>query len=219
MGLSLRSALIAVQVMVVVQLGFAMMPECFLTSSGLISGTTSGTSGQSLNALELSTKTAPAALISSANAAAMLFSAAPRTMLSPLKFSAQASSTSWPSISCPAERLLASSRSSPTGKLRSRKIFSISRPTAPVAPRIPTLYLSITDLHKKSRPQRGRLVYSIVCSAGQMMPAINSAGSAAFALAAHACISDTGRSPVITPSPQGAMVTLSSQASRPSKRT
>lgn len=94
MGLRRRSALIAVQVIVVVQLGFAMMPECFFTSSGFISGTTSGTSGQSRNALELSIKTAPAALMSPANAAAMLFPAAPRTMSKPLKFSAQASLTS-----------------------------------------------------------------------------------------------------------------------------
>ena len=150
MGEMLLSAFIAVQEMMVVQLGFEMTPLCFLTSSGFISGTTSGTSGSRRKALELSTNTAPAAFISSTKRSAMSFSAAPRTMSRPLKFSAQASTTVWPSMTLPAEFLLASRRSSATGKLLSASIFIISWPTAPVAPRIPTLYFFIvfTSLYK-----------------------------------------------------------------------
>jgi hypothetical protein len=40
---------------------------------------------------------------------------------------------------CPAERAEASATTSPTGKLRSDSVFSISRPTAPVAPTTATL--------------------------------------------------------------------------------
>ena len=47
--------------MIVVQLGFAMMPRCFWISAGLISGTTKGTSGSIRKAEELSITTAPGA--------------------------------------------------------------------------------------------------------------------------------------------------------------
>ena len=128
----------------VVQLGLAMMPLCFLASSGLISGMTSGTSGSMRNALELSTNTAPALTMAGANLLAMSFSAAPSTMSMPLKASSQASSTAmscpFQGSSCPTDRSDASRCSSATGKSRSARIFIISQPTAPVAPRIATLY-------------------------------------------------------------------------------
>lgn len=145
-GETALSALTAVQEMTVVQLGFAITPLCFLTSSGFISGTTRGTSGHRRNALELSINTAPDALISSTKRSAISFSAAPRMMSRPSKFSLHASTTTWPFISLPAEFRLASSLSSPTGKLRSARILIISCPTAPVAPRIPTLYFFILIL-------------------------------------------------------------------------
>ena len=44
---------------IVEQLGFAMIPLCHFKSSGLTSGTTSGTSGSILHALELSITTTP----------------------------------------------------------------------------------------------------------------------------------------------------------------
>ena len=128
----------------VVQLGFAMMPLCFLASAGLISGITSGTSGSMRKALELSTNTAPAFTMAGAKRLAMSFSAAPSTMSMPRNASSQAGFTvrscpcHW--IFCPAERWDASRCSSSTGKFRSARIFIISRPTAPVAPRMATLY-------------------------------------------------------------------------------
>ena len=147
MGLMALRALTAVTVMIVEQLGLEMMPWWFFTSSGLISGTMSGTSSSRRNAEELSTKTAPALTMAGANCFAMSFSAAPSTMSMPLKASSQASSimTGRPSHSTtlPALRLLASRCSSEMGKWRSARIFIISRPTAPVAPRMATLYCFI----------------------------------------------------------------------------
>ena len=126
----------------VVQLGLEMMPLCHFTSSGLISGITSGTSLSRRKALELSTNTAPALTIAGANCLAISFSAAPNTRSSPSKALSEAATTSTsppPAGSLvPALRSLAMGRSSATGNLRSSKIFIISRPTAPVAPRIPT---------------------------------------------------------------------------------
>ena len=147
MGLSWFRALMATSDTMVVQLGLAMMPLCFLASSGLISGMTSGTSGSMRNALELSTNTAPALTMAGANLLAMSFSAAPSTMSMPLKASSQAISTgmSWPFqwTACPTDRADASGCSSSMGKSRSASTFIISRPTAPVAPRIATLYFFI----------------------------------------------------------------------------
>ena len=144
MGESFARALMATKVTMVVQLGLEMMPLCHFTSSGLISGITRGTSGSKRNALELSTNTAPAALIAGANRLAMSFSAAPNTISMPEKASSRASCTitSLPlkGVALPALRLLARGRSSPTGKSCSSRIFSISRPTAPVAPKTATLY-------------------------------------------------------------------------------
>ena len=144
---SLLIAFTATSVIIVEQLGLEIIPLFFLTSSALISGTTSGTSSHIRNALELSTNTAPAFTISGANSLAIAFEAAPRTISSPSNAPTSASLTS---ISCPLKeiffptlRALASKRSSPSGKFLSSSIFIISRPTAPVAPRIPTLYVFI----------------------------------------------------------------------------
>ena len=149
MGESLRSALMAVSVMMVEQLGFEMMPWCSFTSPALISGTTSGTFGSRRKAEELSTNTAPERTIAGAKRSAMSFSAAPRTMSMPAKAASVASSTT---MSCPchdttlpAERALASRCSSPTGNLRSARIFIISCPTAPLAPRMATRYCFISE--------------------------------------------------------------------------
>ena len=84
MGVMVFRAFTAVTVMMVEQLGLEMMPLWFFTSSGLTSGTISGTSGFRRNAEELSTNTAPEATIAGANFLAMSFSAAPRTMSTPL---------------------------------------------------------------------------------------------------------------------------------------
>ena len=73
----------------------------------------------------------------------MSFSAAPSTMSRPSNASSDASTIlhCFPpkSITLPALRAEAMGRSSPTGNLRSSRIFIISWPTAPVAPRMPTL--------------------------------------------------------------------------------
>ena len=142
MGLSWFRALMATNETMVVQLGLAMMPLWRRASSGLISGITSGTLGSMRKALELSTNTAPALTMAGAKRLAMSFSAAPSTMSIPSKALSSAgctvSSRPCQSSFCPAERGEASSRSSSTGKLRSASIFIISRPTAPVAPRMAT---------------------------------------------------------------------------------
>ena len=139
MGDSRRSAATATSVMMVEQLGLAMIPRCCSASSGLISGTTSGTSSSMRKALELSINTAPAARMAGAKRRAISFSAAPNTISAPEKAASVASSTV---ISRPAKgsflptlRALARQRSSPTGNCRSSSTLSISRPTAPVAPR------------------------------------------------------------------------------------
>jgi len=130
MGLSFASALMATRVTMVVQLGLEMMPLCHFTSSGLISGMTSGTLGSRRKALELSTNTAPALTMAGAKRSAMSFSAAPSTMSRPSKASSDASTIVHflppKSISLPALRAEAMGRSSPTGNLRSSRIFIIS---------------------------------------------------------------------------------------------
>ena len=62
---SLRRGSSATTIWMVVQLGFAMTPECQAMSAALTSGTTSGTSGSMRKALELSIMTAPAATTAS----------------------------------------------------------------------------------------------------------------------------------------------------------
>ena len=99
-------------------------------------------------ALELSTNTAPAFTMAGANCLASGFCAAPSTMSTPLKEASVASSTTTAPLpkgsSMPALRLLASAFSLFTGNLRSASTFSISRPTAPVAPSMATFTLFIT---------------------------------------------------------------------------
>ena len=154
MGDSLFMALTAVRAIIVEQLGLLIMPLCFNASSGFISGTTRGTSGSILKALELSTNTAPAALIAGAKRLAMSFSAAPSTMSAPSKAVSQASpSSAFPngvSILPPALRSLLSSLSPPIGNLRSQSTLIICSPTAPVAPNIATLYLFMYSLSFRS---------------------------------------------------------------------
>ena len=149
MGLAFASGATATSVTMVVQLGLAMMPLCHLASSGLISGMISGTSSRSRKALELSTNTAPASRIWGANRFAISFSAAPKTRSRPWKASSFASTMGTVSplnrMVLPALRALARGRTLPTGKSRSASIFSISWPTAPVAPRTPT-FISFMDL-------------------------------------------------------------------------
>src|SRR5580693_1033703 len=124
--------------MAVVQLGLAMMPRCFLTSPGLISGMTSGTESSMRKALELSTTTQPALAAMGANSLEMPAPALKRAMSTPAKESFVNSWTaiSWPRnfIFLPAERAEASRVSLPTGKLRFSSVLIISTPTAPVAP-------------------------------------------------------------------------------------
>ena len=113
-------------------------------SSALISGTTSGTSGSIRKAWLLSTTTAPRLTASGSSSFAMSSPAAPSTMSQPSKASGQASSitTCSPrnSTVLPAERALASSLSLPTGNSCSLRHSSIWVPTAPVAPKIATVY-------------------------------------------------------------------------------
>jgi hypothetical protein len=146
----LFNSFIAVTAMVVEQFGFAIIPLCFLTSSPLTSGTTKGTSSSSLYALELSITTAPAFTAAGDNFLLMSFSAAQRTTWMFSKDVSFASSISYffplNSMKVPALLLLARSLSSFTGKFLSSKTFSISCPTAPVAPSIARLYFFISSL-------------------------------------------------------------------------
>ena len=83
MGESSFRAWMATREMIVEQLGLAMIPLCFCASSGLISGTTNGTLSSRRKALELSTNTAPAALMCGAMRLARSFEAAPSTISMP----------------------------------------------------------------------------------------------------------------------------------------
>ena len=127
------------------QFGLAMMPRRMRDSaSGFTSGTTSGTSGSMRNWLVLSITMHPA---SAARGAWIADTAAPglnRPMSQPAKSKL---SSAWilstrlspNEMSCPTDRPEASATMSSTGKLRSASVFSISRPTAPVAPTTATL--------------------------------------------------------------------------------
>jgi hypothetical protein len=75
-------------IMMVVQLGLAMMPRGrSKASSALISGTTKGTSSSMRKALELSIITAPYLVMSSANSLLVPAPAEAKTMSTPLKSS------------------------------------------------------------------------------------------------------------------------------------
>ena len=92
----------------------------------------------------LSTTTAPRLTASGSSSFAMSSPAAPSTMSQPSKASGQASSITIcsprNSTVLPAERALASSLSLPTGNSCSLRHSSIWVPTAPVAPKIATVY-------------------------------------------------------------------------------
>ena len=111
---------------------------------------TSGTRSSERNALELSINTAPDEIIFGANFFARSEETAPRTKSSPEKSAPSAFSkvTSLPIkvIILPALRSEAKSLILPAGNLRSESIFIISLPTAPVAPRMPMLYVFINCL-------------------------------------------------------------------------
>ena len=84
--------LMASAMMMVEQLGLAMMPLCFLMASGLTSGTTSGTSGSRRNVLLLSITTAPAFTASGA-ITLLIGPPAKKAICTSLKASPVASST------------------------------------------------------------------------------------------------------------------------------
>ena len=123
----------------VVQFAFAMIPFGRLAScSGLISGTTSGTSGSIRNAPELSTATAPWPAAIGAHAAET--SSGTSNMATSMP-----SNASWPSATTsvsrpltisrrPADRGEATSLISPQTSSRVESRSSITVPTAPVAP-------------------------------------------------------------------------------------
>src|SRR5262245_26543453 len=128
---------------IVVQFGQATMPRSFSSASGLISGTTSGTFGSSRQVDDLSIATPPRFATSGASSFESAPVAAKKAKSTPSNASGRASRTSisrpakrtlWP-----AERPLASARSSPTGKRRSASSWSTTSPTAPVAPTTATV--------------------------------------------------------------------------------
>src|SRR5690625_2579892 len=124
--------------MMVEQFGLAMMPLCSRAASAFTSGTTSGTRSSSRQALVLSMTVAPAFAQSQA---------CRRETLPPAEENTMSACRSPPSGSCsntsssprkltrrPAERADEYRRSSDRGKARSSSRFSISLPTAPLAP-------------------------------------------------------------------------------------
>ena len=129
----------AISEMMVVQLGLAMM---FLgvdfAASGLISGTTSGTSGSIRNADELSITIHPALAADGAYSSDMPPPAEKRATSIPSKQSCVSSliiiSSPRKVLVCPADLADASRVSFLIGKFLSARQFSISSPTAPVAP-------------------------------------------------------------------------------------
>ena len=131
----------AMRLITVEQLGFAMIPLWVKASAPLTSGTTRGTPGSRRKAELLSMYTASLRRMAGAQTRLCSASTAPRTKSRPAK---AVSVVSWTGSSLPAkgsrspaERRLASRRSSAMGSSYSSRIFRISRPTAPVAPRIP----------------------------------------------------------------------------------
>src|SRR4051794_36568006 len=108
------------------------------TCSGLISGTTSGTSGSIRNAPELSTTITPRAAASGAHSAATSSGTSNMATSIPSKTSGDSSWTASDSPrtinSRPAERLEATTRMSPQTFFREASNPHITVPTAPVAP-------------------------------------------------------------------------------------
>ena len=122
------------------------MPLCQSRSWGFTSGTTRGTPGSILHALELSTTTQPAFTAAGANSRLLSPPAENRAISIPSKTLSVRISTAtglpWNSRVFPSERSEAKSRNSSTLKFLSSKIAIISFPTAPVAPTTATMYLS-----------------------------------------------------------------------------
>ena len=126
-----------------VQLGLAMIPGWLAAASGLISGTTKGTSGFMRKALELSTITAPASTMVFAQALEVEPPAEANTKSTSSKEVGSVASTLRVSPLkvrvFPADRGEAKSFRFFRGKLRLSNSSSNSVPTAPVAPSIATL--------------------------------------------------------------------------------
>ena len=116
----------------------------FASACGFTSGTTSGTSGSMRKWLVLSITTHPAA---AARGACTAETAAPgenSPIFQPRKSKVSRLRTvstffSPNDTSCPVDRPDASAATSSAGNFRSASVFSISRPTAPVAPTTATL--------------------------------------------------------------------------------
>ncbi len=134
-------------IIIVVQLGLAIMPRGRLSaSSALHSGTTRGTSSSMRKAELLSIITAPYLVMVSANSFDVPAPAEVNAMSTSLKSSLCCSS--FTSISLPrnmyflpAERSLPNNTNSSIGKLRWSSILRNSCPTAPLAPTIATFII------------------------------------------------------------------------------
>src|SRR6185312_9210718 len=137
--------------MIVEQLGLAMMPLCWCSASGLISGTTSGTSGSMRKADELSTTTVPWRTAAGAKRLDWAPPAENNAMLTPRKLSSVSSSTvtglPLKGSVLPAERADANNRKLDSGKRRCSRHCINSTPTAPVAPTTAT-----TGADEEGRP-------------------------------------------------------------------
>ena len=135
-------------IIIVVQLGFAMMLRGRLrASAAFTSGTTRGTSSHMRKALELSIITAPYFVIVSANSSDVPPPADVKAMSTSLKSSLCCRSFTSYSLPLklyfvPAERLEPNSTRSSNGKFLSAMMRRNSCPTAPLAPTIAT-FISI----------------------------------------------------------------------------
>ena len=133
----------ATTIWMVEQLGVAMMPVLVASASAFTSGTTSGTVGSMRKTLDLSMTVAPAATACGTNSVLTEPPAAKNTRSTPSKEPGPSSRTctSAPLYGSvrPAERALASRRSSATGKSRSSRMRRTVPPTTPVAPATATL--------------------------------------------------------------------------------
>src|SRR3954452_22701518 len=125
-----------------------MIPLWVATSWGLTSGTTRGTSGSILQALELSTTTAPARAASGLYSREIAAGVLESTMSTPSKAPALSGSIGYVlpanSTDLPALRGEARNLIEPTGKFRSSKRRVITLPTAPLAPTTATLFTAIS---------------------------------------------------------------------------
>ena len=162
------------------------------SASRLTSGTISGTSGSMRNCEVLSITTQPAA---AARGACTLETAAPgenRPRSKPSKSKSSSartvSTSSSPKLtSLPAEPLEASATTSLTGNCRSARMFSISWPTAPVAPTTATSVAHVFDPAAKVCAQ----TLGIIRAASRANKAIRSDGML-FAAEAGPCRSCCG---------------------------